>query len=95
MFKIDTNIPIPKRGGRKYLKYPFSELGLGHSFFVPLVEGDPIKVARNRMWSAVLYRASRNGEKYVISLVDENGTKGFRVWLISRQEPQTKKEANP
>ena len=34
-FKIESGVPLPKRGRTSDVQYPFEELEAGQSFFVP------------------------------------------------------------
>lgn len=73
MYEIEKGIPVPKRierGGRSPL-YPFKEMGIGDSIFIP---GDRSKHPTN--WHG--YYAKRTGFKFVIRKVEG----GFRVWRV-------------
>lgn len=66
-YKIDTDIPPPATGW----KYPFSEMKVGHSFWVPV----PDDVAAV---SAATMHGKRHGERYT-SRTEGNGK---RIWRI-------------
>ena len=66
---IDKNIPLPCR-------YPFAELEVGESFFVP---NQGIGILSK-------YKArseQRTGFKFTTRTVSEGGIKGVRVWRVS------------
>ena len=70
---VEHNIPRPARAGNS--KYPWGELGVEASFFVP-------NTSAERMSSlAVRYAARRGGRvKFTCATVVENGVRGVRVW---------------
>ncbi len=71
--KIDKGVPVPKLR-QKYLKYPWKEMNVGDSFFIPDTtsgrKGGMMKTPRSM------------GMKIVMRNVTENGVKGVRVWRI-------------
>ena len=68
---IDKHIPLASRS-----KYPFEEMALGDSFFVP---GRTIS-----QMSAVSCAASRRTKhKYSCRSRRENATNGIRVWRVA------------
>ena len=71
-YKIESGIPIP--GGRRQAhnkKYPWNELDVGQSFFVP-------GVAANNFAS----QASRAGKTYGRRFVVRSMDGGIRVWRV-------------
>lgn len=73
--KIDKSIPVPPddKGGRGG-KYPFRDLMVGDSIFLPGKEGD-------RMASAAWVFAHRNKQIGIRTRhVREGGVDGVRVW---------------
>jgi len=77
MITIDKDKPIPKLSGRGApRKYPFDELAVGESFFVPGKKstdlGGSIGGARHRL----------PGRKFRTRTVTENGVDGVRVWRV-------------
>ena len=73
---IDRGIPPPpSRGISK--RYPWSQMEIGDSFFVP---SSLTKAATVR--SATAYAKKRNGATYATSEIVENGVSGVRVWRI-------------
>lgn len=72
--QIDKNIPYPAKtqvgkGGRKY---PFNEMEVGDSFFVPLVGGESIAKIR----AAASGYGNYNKKQFTTLTVDG----GCRVW---------------
>jgi len=75
-FKIEKGVPQPtKRGSKFYNSYPFREMKVGDSFFVPK---DSVNEASFR--SAVAYFALRHQEYRFTVRREDNG--GLRVWRI-------------
>jgi hypothetical protein len=73
-FKIDSDIPLPARQGRPCI-YPWSQLGVGDSFFHP----DP----KPSFAMAAYHWAKTRGLKFKTAKVEEKGKTGIRVWRIS------------
>lgn len=79
---IDDGIPLPDRlykGGRK-AKYPFDQMAVGQSFFVP-ADGEKKKSVR-----AAAHGASKRydgNRTFATRSTTENGVAGTRVWRIS------------
>lgn len=67
--KIDTDIPIPKLSRQK--KYPFEQLEIGQSFFVP--GGNLLAISQSRRLAEF-----RTGWKFATRTVEG----GIRVWRI-------------
>lgn len=69
--KIDTNVPIPPEvvPKKRILKYPFAELNLGESFFIPDL---PYK----RMTPLARYWSRKLNRQFIVRKVDG----GVRVW---------------
>lgn len=98
-FAIEKNVPLPTTSaagrGRGSL-YPFDDLEVGDSFFVPQENGKPesmsstVAGARRRFAEQTgQMTTNRKGEEvpelrvtrnFVYKLVEENGVTGFRVW---------------
>lgn len=71
-FKIDTNVPMPE--GLVRVKYPFSKMEIGESFFVPgIAEG-------RRVAGRAQHHAPK---KFAGRTVTENGITGIRYWRIA------------
>ena len=95
MFKIENDVPIPAISGRYGNTYPFDQLEVGQSFFVEgekAIVPSTISAANYRY--AVpsadgATKTNKKGEsvpvltlvrKFIGRKVEENGTKGVRVW---------------
>lgn len=81
MFVIEQNIPIPPRwrsgGGRNSgkAKYPWHQLGIGESFFVPGITTQKLSACANHIHGKKFtFRAMR---RYVMF-----GEEGVRAWRI-------------
>ena len=87
MFEIQENIPKPQKHGN--LIYPFREMRVGDSFFVPFShhQPEPGQVQSN-LHNAAAYQLGARG---LISTrqVEEGGVRGFRVWLNKSPEGAT------
>jgi len=68
---IETGIPLPAGGQRGSPKYPFRDLGLGDSFFVPDTKVTRLSVAKREY--------EREGKRFVCRTVDD----GVRVWRVA------------
>jgi hypothetical protein len=73
-YRIDKNIPLPEN--IKSSVYPWEEMEVGDSFFVPGGKISTISVAAN-------YRGKTTGEKYVCRYVSNGTDSGVRVWRLS------------
>lgn len=84
MYKIDTNVPLPTPRGRPAaFPFPFADMQVGDSFFVPTAEGDLRKV-RNRLASSIVrFRQKVDiNAKFSTRVVDEESVNGIRVWRV-------------
>jgi hypothetical protein len=83
-FKIETGIPIPEiqRGGFRTETYPFQQLEVGQSFFVPgtTEKPNPAKSLASTVSSATRRYGKTDGRKFTIRTAEENGVKGARIW---------------
>jgi hypothetical protein len=70
MFQLQKNVPLPARRA----VYPFSEMTEGDSFFI--ADKDAARKARN---ASYVY-GKKNGVRFAIRKVTEDGTEGFRLW---------------
>lgn len=71
--KIDKGIPLPKQV--RTSKYPFADLGVGDSFFVPGVKAASLG-------NAAKHHAARTGHSYRSRTVTEDGVLGARIWRV-------------
>lgn len=69
-FKIDKDVPMPEVTGT----YPFAQMEVGDSFFVP---GRTPKQMQN---AAANHR--KKGKKFKAMQVTEKGVEGTRIWRI-------------
>lgn len=78
MYNIEKCIPIPPQGRSPGppSKYPWAQMEVGDSFFVP---GAPPKGVAKQLKSAASQQATRHGRRYATRLVEG----GVRVWRIS------------
>ena len=76
MFAIQDNVPLPKLRAYRS-RYPFSEMRVGQSFFIP-------GVRVQRVSHAAVYWAKRLGDGYrfVSRTVTEDGQEGVRCWRV-------------
>lgn len=75
MFNITKNVPLPKRkhgSGRRSI-YPFKDMDVNDSFFVP---------NKKVFTSNRFYEKNNPKTKFSIRRVTENGVKGIRVWRV-------------
>lgn len=72
-FKIEKNIPVPPLRDT-HSKYPFGEMNIGDSIFVPHKAGAGV----NPVVSAAAYYGNKNNKKFTT----KNEEKGTRVWRI-------------
>jgi hypothetical protein len=74
MIAIDHAIPFPPERST-YTKYPFADLGIGDSFFVP----DTTEAQQRSLHSQVSYQNKRSSRTYTSRKV----ANGERVWRLS------------
>ena len=79
---IDKGVPLPDdmRGGGTI--YPFDQLEVGDSIFIPLKEGDNGQRLKNRLaQSTRTYGKKQDPEQhYIIRYRLENELSGVRIW---------------
>ena len=68
---IEKGVPVPASSAGRPNTYPFKEMEVGDSFFVP-----------NPKYAGVYSSAKLAGVKVTSRRVNENGTDGLRVWRI-------------
>ena len=73
MFEIEKNVPLPKLARNPI--YPFAQMAVGDSFFVP---GGNATHIRN-----YASRARREGFGNFSVRVTDGETPGFRVWRVA------------
>lgn len=87
--KLDPNVPIPesKRVLAGFRKYPFLQMQVGESFFLPIPKGRSLAMLRNNVCSAADravfdFRQLGVEAKFSTRKVEENGQVGVRCWRI-------------
>jgi len=91
--EVESGIPIPPRSySRKTgrfqqvnFRYPWSQMDVSDSFFVPLLEGRNIRQHQVNVQVAAKTDAtrSRKRRKYVTRIITHKGQRGVRVWRIT------------
>ena len=71
LFAIEKGVPVPPHGKGKTAKYPWADMCVGDSFFVP-----GVKI--NTLASSKAQAAKKHNAKYAMRSVDG----GVRVWRI-------------
>ena len=86
--KVDKDVPTPTyiRVGRP-ARYPWSEMGVGDSFFVPVSEDrdlHSLRQAVNGSRHSYCKKNARNGGQYLVTVrtVTEGGVEGVRAWRL-------------
>lgn len=84
MLEIDRDVPIPPQGNKKY---PWAELKVGDSFFVPYSDKENLHRGK-RLQSAIsnlaaAYARSYPGKKFLTRAIVEDSVRGVRVWRKS------------
>lgn len=74
MFKVERKIPTPEPAGRNP-KYPWREMKVGDSFFVP---GALVRTIHPAAHAA----SKRTGFKFTCRTISEAQGSGVRVWRI-------------
>lgn len=72
MYKIEKNIEMPK------LKYPFADMEIGDSFFVPFEQGVSKQQFHRRVSANAAIRAKKFNEKYKTKR-NREGVRVFRI----------------
>lgn len=80
MYEIEDGIPIA-RFGRKDA-YPFGELEVGQSFFVPLKSADANRHYQQASITGAIsfYRKQHPERRFVTRQCEKDGVRGVRVW---------------
>lgn len=74
-YKIDKGVKMPKDNKAKY---PWKELDIGDSFFVPLTD-----CGFNSLRNQASSRGAPLGWVFKARAVTENGVEGTRVWRVA------------
>lgn len=86
MIEIESGIPIPDKkygcgnsnSGRKTV-YPFGDMAVGDSFFVPTKNGKTPAQTRNNILGAIAYHTKANPGRRFVSRVVEGGVRFWRT----------------
>jgi len=79
MYKIEKSVPIPELALGGVAKYPFTEMKVGDSFFVPIIEGRPLKNVAVAVSSASFKPSIKKlGYKYTVRQLKT----GVRCWRV-------------
>lgn len=73
-FKIVSSVPLPATARSQYAKWPFGEMKVGDSFFVPDEIAGP---AANILRPAAAYYAKRHPNWHYTTRREDGG---YRVW---------------
>lgn len=94
-FKIEKGVPLPVvKGGRRACEdYPFSQMGMGDSFYVPSPGADNAKLQLLR--GRILHHASqrRNEEQADFAVTTRVEGEGVRCWRVPYTERGSKRQA--
>lgn len=74
-FPVERGIPLPKRTGGRPQKYPWNEMQVGDSFFVPDGKIKMLSAATN-------FRTQISGHRYTLRSVEG----GVRVWRVPDED---------
>ena len=83
MYEIEKDIPIIRRRWKREKKYPFLEMEVGDSFFVPLNKKE-IKKKRNAIMSAAHHYRNRKFVSRIISS-EKDIIIGLRFWRVKKK----------
>lgn len=86
MIEIESGIPIPARGsgggdpksGRKAI-YPFRDMAVGDSFFVPVKNGKTPQQTRNGITGAISFHTKAHPGRRFVSRIVEGGVRFWRT----------------
>lgn len=74
MYKIEKDVPLPKKGSGRPRKYPFKDMEVGDSFFAKNDKG--VTPILNR----IQYLASIYGRRYKYRFATRKVNNGVRCW---------------
>ena len=86
MIEIESGIPIPVKGttrgspiaGRKAI-YPFRDMAVGDSFFVPVKNGKTPQQTRNGITGTISYHTKTHPGRRFVSRIVEGGVRFWRT----------------
>lgn len=73
--KIDRDVPVPEFVDRRPNKYPWREMEVGDSIFIP-------SMTAPRIGGTLHPFQRRSGRRFTCRTCTENGVDGVRVWRI-------------
>lgn len=76
--QIETGVPVPVSSRASGAKYPFGQLSVGQSFFVPGVKR-PAFSSRAHNFA----KKQSPQWKFKVSAAEKDGVAGMRVWRIA------------
>ena len=82
MYKIEKNIPIPSIPKKNLLKYPFNEMEIGDSFFVPWSEEEKKSKLRMQRKRTSILGSARNLKSNKIKIKTRKSEDGIRIWKV-------------
>lgn len=83
-FKIEKGVPVPSGRGNKNNRFPFLEMGIGDSFFVPITDTDDFTGARNRIAQAATHFKNRNAGYNFTTKKEEGGVRCWRIPALTQ-----------
>jgi len=82
-FTIEKGVPYPKKGKKGFVNYPFDEMEVGDSFFVPLKKGNKITSLQPQILSNAKSYALHNKKDWTFKTSREEDETGIRIWRVS------------
>jgi len=77
---IQSNIPIPSPDRGRKRKYPFPDMAIGDSFFLPNCNTARM---RSTVHNSATSFAKKTGKKFTTRTTVEDSVPGLRIWRIS------------
>ena len=74
-YAVDKKVPVPAFRGRATTRYPFAEMDVNDSFFVPMIDVASSKSLRQSTYAA----SKKHGGKSFRMVEVENGYRVFRI----------------
>ena len=80
-YAIRTDVPLPKSQRGPSTKYPFAQLGVGHSFFVPRPADAPgdLKLGLQRMQRACGVANQQHAPAKFVARIENDGVGVWRT----------------
>lgn len=83
MYKVEKNVEMPlKKTFTAGSKYPFAEMDIGDSFFVPATSREDAKKVQTRVSASGTKFRAVHGRRFSTRVIEENDGFGVRVWRI-------------